>query len=390
MIASHVLLSSLAALASALLASTPAEPTIRWESAPACVDATSVPARVGALVGEQAVVAGSLVLAAERRGEAWRISLGLEPLDGAPLLRRTLEGRDCATLTEAVALVIAVHLDAVAMAGGLEREGEQRDGPGVATLGGGPRGAPGGAAAEASDGAAGAGGPREASGEGRPRGPAGVHGAASEPTDARGATVALGEGSSSKRTPGTRDDRSPRPRALASFGVAGEVGVQPRAGAAFELAGGVGWPRARVELGALASVGPDAASEQRADVGGRFRLFTGLVRGCGVPGRERIELPLCGGLELGDLRASGTGLRRPATVDAPWIAVVASARPQWIPRLRSASASNGARARLAVGALLDLVVPLRRHRFATREAGLVHAVDPVAVRLGLRVELRLP
>jgi hypothetical protein len=166
--------------------------------------------------------------------------------------------------------------------------------------------------------------------------------------------------------------------------------VQPRAGAAFELAGGVGWPRARVVLGALASVGPDAVSEQLASVGGRFRLFTGLVRGCGVPERGRIELPLCGGLELGDLRASGTGLRRPATVDAPWIAVVASARPQWIPRLRSAGAADGSRARLAVGALLDLVVPLRRYRFATAEAGLVHAVDPVAVRLGLRVELRLP
>lgn len=167
--------------------------------------------------------------------------------------------------------------------------------------------------------------------------------------------------------------------------------MQPRAGAALELAGGVGWSHARVELGALASVGPDATSERLATVGGRFRLLTGLVRGCGVPGNERVELPLCAGLELGDLRATGTGLRRPATVNALWVAAVASARPQWSPRLRSTSAADDRRrARLALGALLDLVVPLRRHRFATPEAGLVHAVDPVGVRLGLRVELRLP
>ena len=359
MIAAHVPISPLAALASASLASAPAEPTIRWDGVPACVDAAHVSGRVGSLVGEDATVAGSLVLAAEPRGEAWRVSLALEPLDGEEPFRRTLEGRDCTTLTEAVALVVAVHLDAVASAGGLEREETRRHGPGVPPV-------------EV---------PRDAPDEGVPR----------EASDARDPALA-GEGSPSVRAVGSRDDRAsrPRPRALAGFGVAGEVGVQPRAGAAFELAGGVGWPRVRVELGALASVGPDAASERLAGVGGRFRLFTGLVRGCGVPGREQLELPLCGGLELGDLRAAGTGLRRPDTVDAPWVAVVASARPQWIPRLRSASVSNAARARLALGVLLDLVVPLRRHRFATPEAGLVHAVDPVAVRLGLRVELRLP
>jgi hypothetical protein len=365
MIRTHVLVSSLAVLAPLWLASAPSRMPIRWDTPPGCVDPASVPAQVEALVGERGTAAGSLVLAAEQHGEAWRISLVLEPLGGEPPLRRTLEGRDCTTLTEAVALVVAVHLDAVASADGLAREeasdGAERDGSGVPPV----------------DGVT-----RETPGEGMPR----------EGSNARGPAVAIDEGAPSMPAAGSRDDRTsrPRPRALASFGVAGEVGVQPRAGAVFELAGGVGWPRARVELGALASVGPDAVSERLADVGGRFRLFTGLVRGCGVPGRERIELPLCGGLELGDLRASGTGLRRPATVDAPWIAVVASARPQWLPRLRSAGAADGSRARLAVGALLDLVVPLRRYRFATSEAGLVHAVEPVAVRLGVRVELRLP
>jgi hypothetical protein len=343
----HVLAWPIAALAPLSFASTPTGLPIRWDTTPACVDATTVPARVAELVGTGSMPAGALGLGAEQSGEGWRISLVLEPAGDMPV-RRTLEGRDCATLTEAVALVVAVHLDAVAAAGVIagEETSNRRSVPPVVPP------------------------------------PVRAGSLSSEREDPTSTTVSRASDSR------PRAPSRPRPRALASVGVAGEVGVLPRGAAALELAGGVGWPRARVEVGGLASLGPDGASERLAEVGGRFRLFTAVVRGCGVPGRERVELPLCGGLELGDLRATGTGLRRPATVDAPWVAVVASARPQWSPRLRAAG--DRRRSRLAFGALLDLVVPLRRHRFTTPEAGLVHAVDPVAVRLGLRVELRLP
>ena len=359
MIAGHVLVSLLAALAPLSLASAPTGPTIRWDTPPACVDAATLPARVAALVGDAAMPAVTVGIGAERNGDGdgWTVVLVLEPHGAAEGgVRRTLEGRDCATLTEAVALVVAVHLDAVAAAGvlALEETSERPMGP-VAAI------------------------------PVLPIATSTSHDGADTP---RAKADAPREGESSTDA---GDRASSRPRVLASVAVAGEVGIQPRAGAAFELAGGVGWSHARVELGALASLGPDATSERLATVGGRFRLLTGLVRGCGVLGTERVELPLCGGLELGDLRASGTGLRRPATVDAPWVAAVASARPQWSPRLRSvAGAGARGRARLALGALLDVVIPLRRHRFATPEAGLVHAVDPVAVRFGLRVELRLP
>lgn len=363
MIARHVLVSSLAALAPLWLAGAPTGLPIRWDSPPACVDAAAVPARVAALVSAP-VPAVTVGLGAQQHADrdGWTVSLVLEPAD-AVALRRTLEGRDCATLTEAVVLVVAVHLDAVAAAGVLAREQ-----PSTGSEGREPSAVPPVESAAVREGA----GPARGEGEGSPR--------------FEGAAPREGSADADERAPSR-----PRPRALASVAVAGEVGVQPRAGAALELAGGLGWSHVRVELGALASVGPDAASERLATVGGRFRLLTGLVRGCGVPGNERVELPLCGGLELGDLRATGTGLRRPATVDAPWVAAVASARPQWSPWPRAESGSGERRrARLAVGALLDLVIPLRRHRFATPEAGLVHAVDPVAVRLGLRVELRLP
>src|SRR5262245_53716437 len=112
----HVLAWSIAALAPLSLASAPTGLPIRWDTAPACVDAAAVPTRVAGLVGTSATPAGTLGLGAERSGESWRISLVLEPTDDSSL-HRTLEGRDCATLTEAVALVVAVHLDAVAAAG---------------------------------------------------------------------------------------------------------------------------------------------------------------------------------------------------------------------------------------------------------------------------------
>lgn len=332
----HVLVSWIAALAS-VLASAPAELPIRWDGPPACVDAAGVGTRITALVGPTTPLpAVALVLGAEPWARGWRVTLALEPSGAGQALRRTLEGRDCTTLTEAVALVVAVHLDAVAVAGVIMTE------PLV-----------------------------EPPAPTRPTEPA-----IPEPgprTVERATPVSAPVALAVPRSPRAR------PRALASIAVAGELGVLPRGAAAFELAGGVGWSRARLELGAAASVGPGVASERLPTVGGRFGLLTGVLRGCGVAGRSRMELPLCGGLELGDLRATGTGLQRPATVNAPWVAAVASARPQWAPWPR-----------LAVGALLDLVVPLRRHRFTAPEAGLVHAVDPVAVRLGLRVELRLP
>lgn len=314
---------------------------LRWQTEPACVETRALSGRVAQLLGSPPPEA-RLTLAAERRGEGWRISLELEPSGQG--LHRTLEGRDCATLTEAVALVVAVQLDPVAVAGSVGWE------PAVApTVDAEPEPLiP---------------VPPEAE---EPPGPE------RSPVEPRGADP---------RPPVSRpgDRARLRPRGLLSVAAVGELGVLPRGAAAFELAGGLGWPRAQLELGGLASVGPDGVSERLATVGGRFRLFTGVLRGCGVPRRDRVELPLCGGLELGDLRASGVGVLRPSTVDALWLAAVASARPQWV-----------LTPWLVMGARLDVLVPLRRHRFAIAEAGLVHEVDPVAVRLGVHVELRLP
>lgn len=331
-----------------LLDPAPAGLELRWQTEPACVEAEGLPGRVTSLLG-RAPPEARLALAAEPVGEGWRVALELA--SAGPAVRRTLEGRDCATLTDAVALVVAVQLDPLAVAGAstgdfesspvVEREPEPRLPP----L---PRIDP----------------PPSTEAVGEP-----------EASAERRIERSRASGPSATDRPPSR----PRPHAVLAAAMMGELGVLPRGAGAFELSGGVGGRRARLELSGLASVGPGGVSERLPAVGGRFGLFTGGVRGCGVPRRDRMALPLCGGVEVGDLRGSGIGLLHPRTVNALWVAAVASARPQWVPT-----------SRLSVGARLDLVAPLRRHRFAIAEAGLVHAVDPVAVRVGLSVELRLP
>ena len=153
----------------------------------------------------------------------------------------------------------------------------------------------------------------------------------------------------------------------------------PVAAASFELSAGALWPHARIELGAMASIGPDASATDLPAVGGRFRLFAGSLRACRILGERRFQLPLCGAFELGDLRAEGTGLQTPETIDALWVAAAVGARPQWqLHRM------------VALGGLIDVVLPVQRHRFSIAEGGLVHAVAPVATRLGVALSLRLP
>jgi hypothetical protein len=108
-------------------------------------------------------------------------------------------------------------------------------------------------------------------------------------------------------------------------------------------------------------------------------LYAGVVRACGGPARGAVEIPICLGTEIGVLQAQGIQLALPRNSNALWIAAAAGVRPRWV-----------ARPRFALGGAADLVVPLIRHSFATVDAGPVHRVAPVAARLGILVEVRLP
>lgn len=314
----------------------------RWHGEPGCVVTEQLGSWVAALMDRPRSPAATLELAASSSGDQWRISLHVHSATHS--FERTLRGRDCTTLSQAVALIVAVQLDPLAVNGMVPPQTPAR-GEAVAAK-------------------------------------APVALVVSSPPTANEpvATPSPAPQHPPVTTASTEPPPpSPRVRALMGTALAAERGVFPRGAAALELSAGIAWSRARVELGGLVFVGPDAVAPGTSMVGARFRLFAGQIRGCGQAGRGRFELPLCAGLELGDLRATGTGLTRPATVDALWLAAVGGARPQW-----------SLRPRLAVGALFDLVVPLRRHRFTTAETGTLHVVDPVAARLGVRLELRLP
>lgn len=160
--------------------------------------------------------------------------------------------------------------------------------------------------------------------------------------------------------------------------VAGGAGFAATPGptGAIELATGALWRRARLEVRGI-YLAPRTASEAMTEL--RVSLFSGAARGCARPGSVRVEVPLCGGLEVGGVRgdASGPGER---DVTAPWVATVASAGVGWRAHPRVALS-------LAVEGALRVVGP----RFELRGPGPARVVfEPgiVTARVLAGVELR--
>ncbi|MCA9711397.1 MAG: hypothetical protein KDK70_36500, partial [Myxococcales bacterium] len=91
---------------------------IRWRDAPGCISVEPLPSRVAALMNHRASPPATLELAAAEDEQGWQISMAVHSTTRS--FDRTLHGRDCTTLTEAVALIVAVQLDPVAVASALE------------------------------------------------------------------------------------------------------------------------------------------------------------------------------------------------------------------------------------------------------------------------------
>jgi hypothetical protein len=133
----------------------------------------------------------------------------------------------------------------------------------------------------------------------------------------------------------------------------------------------------RAELDGSWAFGRERTVPGGAGASARIARGSLAVRGCGVPGRGRIEVPLCAALEAGALVGRGEGATvQPATAVLPWVAF--SGGP-------ALAISVVPRVALLIGA--DVVVPLWRARF---EIGDVDAFRParVGMRALLGVELR--
>lgn len=121
------------------------------------------------------------------------------------------------------------------------------------------------------------------------------------------------------------EDRSSRGRApggllrlqggLELGALPGPRGVGPAGAVGLGL--GLLWPRVRLEL-------QGTVLAPRSDGVVKAGLYAGAVHGCGRLGRERLEVPLCLGLEVGALRAS-----RPQVGANWWLAVVVGPGLAW-------------------------------------------------------------
>lgn len=174
------------------------------------------------------------------------------------------------------------------------------------------------------------------------------------------------------------------PRVLARLRGGGEFGAIPGGTGSFDLGlalAGLGAAgHLRVELVGQYSLGQDATSEN-ARVG--IQLGTVAPRFCATLPAGPIEIPLCGGVELGAMRADSDAPSG-GTTNALWLAAHAE------PGIRWASAD-----RFSLWASAQVVVPLRYPNFelvdpadSSNVEG-VYQPQPVAVRGLLGLEIRL-
>ena len=150
--------------------------------------------------------------------------------------------------------------------------------------------------------------------------------------------------------------------------VGGDLGLAATLGGrrwAAELEGFIGLPR-RVRLG------------RSPDSGANLLGWSVAGRGCGVlPLTDWLALPLCAGLEAGQVRASPVGLDNDADAALPWVAALASA-----------SLRAEVHPRVSLWLMPELQVGLRRPVFsASDEQDEVFAASPASGRVRAGVEL---
>jgi hypothetical protein len=276
------------------------------------------------------------ITAAEQGFEA---RIDLRNREGAG--ERTLSSRDCSLLTDAIVLVIAVTLDPVTTAARSPR---------VAT-----------AEEEQPDDEA----PPDAGAADPVVAPVG------DPAD-DDREVSIGSGSGDAAT-------SFQTRLQLGLRILGGGGFGPTNTGYASLAGSFALigDRWRVAIDGRWAVRRSVVRD--GGVGGQFDAWLVGAVGCYVPGRAKLELPVCAGVEAGQVR--GQGIQTLPVVDEaafPHVALRLAPGVTWVPIDR-----------LAIGFDLELAAPLTRGEFVV-DAIVVQRVVPVAVRGMLGVEIRLP
>ena len=119
----------------------------------------------------------------------------------------------------------------------------------------------------------------------------------------------------------------------------------------------------------------------RAGIGGRLQLVAGNPRGCWVPGRGAIGVPLCAGVEAGAMIARGRGnaLARTTTAASGWIAATLSVAVTW--RVHR---------RFSTWLAVEGAVPFGRPRCHVVADADVHQAGPATLVVAIGGELHFP
>ena len=136
-------------------------------------------------------------------------------------------------------------------------------------------------------------------------------------------------------------------------------------------------PRARIELTGSYWAPRRAHLAQTAGPGADISLAAGGLRGCAVPRRGRLEVPLCLGAELGSMRATGVA-----------VSDLRSARSLWLAMAPGMAVVFILRPRLAIWLGFDGLVNVVRPQFVIDGAGEVWRASRGGIRGWLGIELR--
>lgn len=387
------------------LAPTP-DPVVSWDAPPGCPDAAAVHGRIEALLGR--VLASDDVrvdgrVAATGAG----FTLRLRVTSGGVVDERQLTASRCEALGETAALVAAVMVDPEVIGAQLETEpppqvpepeapGEAGAGEaGGAGAGGGEAGAGGAGGGEAGAGGAGGGeaGVGEAGADDAETLEGGTEAGATDaaPVDAETEAfveleppVLPGAPSGSPSADGPPPVEPAPSRDLGPGGLwarvqaGGEFGAIPGGTGGLALTLATGGPRMRGELQGAYWVGRPV---DVADASARIHLGHASARVCGMLPPRPVALVVCGGFELGAMRADVT---EPAALTRHqiWLAAHAEAALRW---------QVGRRIALWVGA--QPFVPIVYPRFELDApppdgARPIHAPTAVGVRGLAGIEIR--
>lgn len=151
----------------------------------------------------------------------------------------------------------------------------------------------------------------------------------------------------------------------------------PRVGPQVGLAAGLLGRAWRFELAGSYRAPTTEFSDVVPTAGARLRLWAVAVRGCGVVRPAILEVPLCAGIEAGQVIGEGVGYDGGRTARLPWAAAVFGPALAWAPRRW-----------FAVSLGVDLGIPLVGGTFDSEGLGQLYKILPVSLRAALGLEAR--